>query len=160
MLGHNDIAICREKHTFERMDPVCFSDFAVTMVAAGASHCIANTHSNNAVWTWGLNDSGQLGDGTNNNMDAPFLIPNAAFENGAVASIHAGHDYSMVVTEAGGLFSCGNGKCGILGLGNQLSYSTFQRVGGQNSTLFGPRGVRTVACGAMHTIMLAKDNAL
>jgi len=37
-------------------------------------------------------------------MDAPFLIPNVAFEKGAVASIHAGHDYSMVVTEAGACF--------------------------------------------------------
>ena len=33
-------------------------------------------------------------------------------------------------------------------------------MGGQNSSLFGLRGVRTVACGSMHTIMLPKDNAL
>jgi len=160
VLGHNDAAICRKKHTFQRMDPVCFGGSAVTMVAAGASHCIANALSNNAVWTWGLNDSGQLGDGTTDNVGVPFMIPHGAFENGAVASIHAGHDYSMVVTAAGGLFSCGNGECGVLGLGNELSYSTFQRVGGHNSALFGPRGVRTVACGALHTIVLAKDGAV
>jgi len=160
VLGHNDVAICQKKHTFQKIDPAYFGNIAVTMVAAGAAHCIASTHSNNMVWTWGSNDCGQLGNGTNNNMHVPSLIPNAVFGDTTVVSTHAGYDYSMVVTADGGLFACGNGENGELGLGLEISFSTFQRVGGHNSALFGPHGVHTVACGALHTIILAKDHTV
>ena len=163
VLGHNDAAISPEKHTFQQIDAAYFGNIAVTMVAVGASHCIAacaSVDNRHAVFTWGRNDSGQLGNGSYDEVAVPKLVANTAFGDGVVETVYAGFDYTMVVTCIGELFACGNGSSGELGLGSTESYNTFQRVGGPSSALFGPRGVRSVACGAMHTIILAKDNAV
>ena len=163
LLGHNDAATLPKKHTFQQIDAACFGNIAVKMVAAGAAHCIAacaSVDTRHAVWTWGRNDSGQLGHGTYDEVALPTLVANTAFGDGVVETIYAGFDYTMVVTCIGELFSCGNGSGGELGHGSTESYNTFQRVGGPYSALFGPRGGRSVACGAMYTIILAKDNAV
>jgi alpha-tubulin suppressor-like RCC1 family protein len=163
VLGHNDAATFHKRHTFQQIDAACFGNVAVKMIAAGAEHCIAAcacVDTRHRVWTWGRNDRGQLGQGTYKDVAVPTLVANTAFGDSVVESVHAGYDYTMVVTCIGELFSCGNGCSGELGLGSTDSYDSFQRVGGPFSALFGPRGVRTVACGTMHTIILARDNAV
>jgi len=161
VLGHNDAANCRKKHTLTQFDAKYFGNVAVKMVAAGAAHCIAASgDAHRAVWTWGQNICGQLGLGTMDDAPVPVMVSNTAFGDGVVETVHACYDYTMVVTGIGELFSCGNGSGGELGLGNLLSYSSFQQVGGPNGILFGPRGVRTVVCSAMHTLILARNKTV
>lgn len=44
-----------------------------TQICAGDAHCLA-LKSDGSLWAWGLNGSGQLGDGTTNNRSVPTMI--------------------------------------------------------------------------------------
>jgi alpha-tubulin suppressor-like RCC1 family protein len=67
----------------------------ITALAAGAEHTVA-IDSNNTVWTWGYNSSGQLG----NNSIAQSNIPvNLSLTN--IAAIEAGYTHSLAITTSG-----------------------------------------------------------
>ena len=76
----------------------------------------------------GLNDSGQLGLGVNEEyVTEPTLVP--GLEGKTVTDIAAGRDHSAVVTSEGEVFVAGSNKKGKLGLGKRSPRmaSTFQK---------------------------------
>jgi alpha-tubulin suppressor-like RCC1 family protein len=65
----------------------------ITDIAAGNSFSLAITYDGNLL-TWGLDDKGQLGDGTTANKSHPFQIQTF---NGNVSSISAGDSFSLSI---------------------------------------------------------------
>lgn len=85
-----------------------------TKVAAGANHVVA-LKQNGTLWAWGINDHGQLGDGTagaDSFSSIPVQIGNEADWN----SIGAGDTYSLAIKTDGTLWAWGDNDAGELGL--------------------------------------------
>lgn len=85
----------------------------VVAIAAGFQHSLA-LKNDGSVWAWGLNSSGQLGDGTLNDRPAPVR---ATGLTDAVA-IAAGYHHSLVLKKEGSVWSWGNNSFGQLGDGS------------------------------------------
>jgi alpha-tubulin suppressor-like RCC1 family protein len=73
------------------------------------------------VWSWGYNNTGQLGTGDNGNRYVPYRIPKEYFGNQRIVDIYAGGQdtgCSYARTEQGQLYSWGANGVGQLGLGD------------------------------------------
>ncbi|MBS7787869.1 T9SS type A sorting domain-containing protein [Flavobacterium sp. CYK-55] len=84
-----------------------------TQIAAGDSHSLA-LKSDGTLWAWGLNDKGQLGDGTTINKITPIQIGS---DTDWVA-IDASGQNSMAIKANGTLWAWGNNYGGQNGNGN------------------------------------------
>ena len=77
---------------------------AVTDVRAGLAHALALT-STGQVYSWGRNNYGQLGDGTNTDRDTPVVV---AMPSGTVVTaVAAGHWHSLALTSTGDVYAWG-----------------------------------------------------
>lgn len=164
-LNHNsDVSVPTQ------IDPVNFGHAPIGMIAAGSDHSMALS-CDGAVFTWGWNNHTQLGlgDGSTESTShrdplrkakiwIPSRVPVTAFGGAAAVFISAGSIFSMVVTADGVLWACGAGNEFRLGLGHTKLYLGFQRVGGHE--LFGEGGVRMIACGYAHSLIVAKNGTM
>lgn len=99
------------------------------------------------VWTWGGNDSGQLGNGTVVGRTIPGRIPNL----GQVAAIAAGGSHSLGLQEDGSVWAWGanaNGQMGNGTVGEDV-YSPVPTQGIVNA--------RAIAAGGAHSLCLLSD---
>ncbi len=87
------------------------SGSGVTAVAAGGSHSLALT-SSGAVVAWGLNDHGQVGDGSLLNRNV--AVPVAGLGSGVV-SISAGMEQSLAAKSDGSVWAWGSNTWAELG---------------------------------------------
>ncbi len=87
----------------------------VTAVAAGALHNLALT-STGAVFAWGYNKDGELGDGTTANSDVPVKVKLPAGTR--VTAIAAGGYDSLALTSTGAVWAWGYNADGELGDGS------------------------------------------
>ena len=155
-----------------RIDPVHFGDMPVAMIACGSRYSMAVAHGGRELFGWGWNDAGQLGVGVGISQStdlfdpirsARYWVPRrsttaAALGKAAIVFISAGHDFTMLVTDAGDLWGCGNGRGNEFGLGDGAVHLQFQWVGGES--LFGRGGVRMVSCGFHHSLIVGKNGSL
>ena len=70
---------------------------------------------NGTVWSYGLNNSGQLGIGNNDNQQEPVQIK----ELSNIKQIATGYSHALALTKEGKIYSWGLGKNGQLGDGQQ-----------------------------------------
>eukprot|EP00400_MALV-I_sp_L67-5_P000454 gene454-111_t len=116
----------------------------------GAFHNLALT-SSGAVFSWGINDYGQLGNGTTSNSKVPILVE--GLQDVSIRDVACGGWHSVAVTDGGKIFVWGRGSFGRLGTGNEQNY-------------FGPVEVElpggpdrwwviTAAAGGRHSMCLA-----
>jgi alpha-tubulin suppressor-like RCC1 family protein len=82
----------------------------VAVVSAGRNHAMA-IKSDGSLWTWGLNENGQLGDGTTDSQIRPIQI----MED--VIAISSGYAHSMAIKSDGSLWTWGLNENGQLGDG-------------------------------------------
>ena len=82
------------------------------MIQAGDGFTVALRH-DGTVWTWGLNDKGQLGDGTNSSRNIPLQI---GLSN--VVSIASGCSHTLALTSDGNVWAWGANIDGQLGVGS------------------------------------------
>ena len=115
---------------------------------AGGYHVLA-TKTDGTLWTWGLNNSGQLGLGNITYYSSPKQI-------GALttwSSSDVGGSFSVVVKTDGTVWSWGNNNNAQLGLGNLTSYSSPKQVGSLTTWL-------KISCGNFHTTSVKTDGTL
>src|SRR5687767_2821760 len=102
---------------FERNYPRRVSGLSgVSSVAVGGRY-LAALDLDGRVWTWGENDFGQLGDGTNTGRTTPAAVSNLS----DVVSIKAGWRHTLVLKRDGTVFSWGDNRSGQLGTGDTTS---------------------------------------
>ena len=115
----------------------------VKHVTAGADHSLA-VCSYGVLWAWGVNYSGELGNGT----QVSSAIPLSVMYNVAFSSAYYS---SMSITSDGVLYTWGANWGGQLGDGSLIARYTPQRV---------LDNVRYVSVGATHTMAIRADESL
>jgi hypothetical protein len=116
--------------------------------ASGQRHSLA-LKDDGAVWSWGANDSGQLGDGTT--MSRPLAVPLLALVN--IVSVAAGDAFSLALKSDGTLWAFGANGRGQLGNGTV----SFQKTPVQVSAL---TDVIAIAAGSEHSVALRSDGTV
>ena len=97
--------------------------------------------------TWGLNDAGQLGDGSLINRNTPTQIIASG-----VAQIAAGGGHSLILKTDGSSHTFGSNAQGQLGDGTNTSRNT--------PTQIFASGVAQIAAGYAHSLILKSDGSL
>ena len=96
----------------------------VIAIAAGANHSLAIT-GDGALWVWGANDKGQLGDGTTAAKCAPVKLNSIA----NVIAVVAGGEHTLVLTQSGALYAWGANVRGQLGDTTNIGKNTPTPIG-------------------------------
>ena len=104
-----------------------FNNEKVVSLSLGRDYsgCITET---GKLYMWGLNNYGQLGDGTTVSKTVPTLIPQSAFNNEKVVGLSLGGNFSGCITETGKLYMWGWNNYGQLGTGDTIDYYVPQLV--------------------------------
>ncbi len=135
--------------TTTRRKPVQVTGLAgetVVQVSGGRDHTMARTD-DGAVYTWGSNGYGQLGNGTYASRTTPAVVPGVA----NVTDVMAGRDHCLAVSANGSVCAWGRNGLGQLGNGNVAKHPSPVRVktkaGGTNVVL---SSIVSVGAGADH----------
>lgn len=132
------------------------SGTTVTAVATGGGHTSALL-SDGTLYTWGVNSSGQLGDGTNEDALSPNRVPDFPPPGTTITSVANGGVYSAAILSNGALYTWGSNNFGQLGIGTRESKTTPTLVPD-----FPPAGttITTIATGGSYTVALLSDGSL
>ena len=137
------------------VSPVNISDelgliVTFSSIATGDQHSLALA-ADGTLYTWGLNDHGQLGDGTTNRQDSPVSIsPELTF-----LAIAAGYRYSVALAEDGSIYSWGRNDLGQLGVGQ-----TYSRTVSPELIQVPGISFSAIAAGQGHALALTDDGAI
>lgn len=119
-------------------------------IACGSSHSAAIT-SSGELYTWGLGEYGRLGHGDNCTQLKPKMVT-ALLDHRIVQVACGSRDaQTLALTEAGLLFSWGDGDFGKLGRGGSEGCSIPHQVERLNGV-----GVVQIECGAQFSLALTK----
>ncbi len=124
----------------------------ITAVAGGRFHSLA-VASAGTVLAWGLNDSGQLGDGTTVSSSTPVAVdvPGGI----TITAVAAGNRHSLALAPAGTVLAWGLNVSGQLGDGTTVSSSTPVAV-----DVPGGITITAVAAGSVHSLALSATGAV
>lgn len=151
--GINTYGSLGDGTTFQPNTPVAVTGMTglnnVTAIAGGSLHSVALT-SNNTVWTWGYNTSGQIGDGTTMQRNTPYHL---SMLNNVVA-ITAGASHTVVLTSNGVVWAWGQNAGGQIGDGTTMQRNTPVQVS-LPATVF-----VAIAGGGSHTLALDSNGAV
>lgn len=100
--------------------PNASAGLTFSKVVAGWGHTCGLT-TGGAVWCWGANSSGQLGDGTTTSRSTPVAVTGLS---SGVSAIAAGGSHTCALTSAGAVQCWGNNGSGQLGDGTTNQRST------------------------------------
>lgn len=120
----------------------------VRSVATGQSH-FAVLRSGGTVWTWGQNESGQLGEGTNESRATPAAVPSIA----NASAVKAGDSHTLVLQGDGTVLAWGANYYGQLGAGNTEASAV-------PVTVTGLTDVRKIAAGHSRSVALKNDGTV
>lgn len=143
--GDNGFGQLGDGTTLQRLTPVAVYGLASNIgdISAGGHHTCAVRASNGRTFCWGLNNYGQLGDGTTINRVTPTDI----FATVAVASVHLGFLHSCFVSDQGTAACWGDNYYGQLGDGSLAPRSIPTLV------LSAGSGAQSLALGISHSCM-------
>jgi alpha-tubulin suppressor-like RCC1 family protein len=117
-------------------------------VAAGYFHTLV-LDADGRVWTWGSNDNGELGRGSQSQTGPPGRVPD--LEN--VSAIAGGQYFSVAVLDDGSIWTWGANRFGQLGDGSTEDRSRPVQVQGIDDVI-------DVAAGRNFVIALKRDGAV
>jgi uncharacterized repeat protein (TIGR03803 family) len=128
-------------------------------IAAGGYHSL-ELQPDGSLWAWGGDDSGQLGENANTNVqfelfpiDIQNYFCNSVYISNLV-TVAAGRDYGLAVEANGAIWSWGINSYGQLGNGSSISSQNIP------SPITGLSNVVSVAAGNTHTLMLCSDGSV
>jgi alpha-tubulin suppressor-like RCC1 family protein len=125
----------------------------IVAIAAGDQHSLAVTQTG-AVWAWGANDYGQLGNNTQSNSGVPVQVSNLGPPGGpTIIAVAAGPYHSLALGSDGRVRAWGSNGSGRLGDGTQTGSS----IPILTSTL---EGVVGIAAGSSHSLALKSDGSV
>jgi len=156
-----------------------FAGQQAATVSCGNSHCGCVTRGDD-LFMWGNNKEGQLGLNLPTEYDAattamvpsgssstppdlhalmrPTIVPRDSFKNAPVRMLACGHDFTLVLTKYGRVFSTGDNDRGQLGLNDTRSRRVFAPI---DPAFFDDSTITLVAAGSRHCMALsAQDGAL
>ena len=122
-------------------------------VAAGSNHTLCIT-ADGSLFSWGGNDSSQLGVGDTEDRHAPTRVTN--LQGKRVVHVAAGEVHTICSTENGSVFTWGRGDNGKLGLGDDESDRLLPTL--VRGELQGKQVVQ-VAAGDQHSTCVTKDGS-
>ncbi|MBI2891813.1 MAG: hypothetical protein HYY13_13650 [Nitrospirae bacterium] len=145
--GKNANGQLGDNSTTERTSPVAVCDAGscatslskVAAIAAGGSHTCALIY-DGTIKCWGLNTSGQLGDGTNNQSLTPVAVSGIT----TAVAVSTGDNHTCAVLADGTPRCWGYNASGQLGNGDNVNQNTPVTLSGN------PAGVRSIAAGGDH----------
>jgi alpha-tubulin suppressor-like RCC1 family protein len=127
----------------------------VTAVAAGQNHSLALTDEGK-VYAWGLNTSGQLGNGTTTNSYLPVAVDTSGLLFGKrVIAVAAGASHSAALTDDGLVFCWGLGTSGQLG--NSYNLSSNIPVAVTTTGVLAGKTITAIACELNSAIALTSS---
>ncbi|KAL6187649.1 hypothetical protein ACLB2K_039045 [Fragaria x ananassa] len=124
---------------------------SISLLACGGAHVLALT-SGGKVLTWGRGTSGQLGHSEMVNSPHPKLV--MCLDTYFVTHVSAGWNHSGFVSDAGDVFTCGDGSFGQLGHGDYSSRCSPVKV-----SFLDDLSVKQIACGMRHSLVLLKGDS-
>jgi alpha-tubulin suppressor-like RCC1 family protein len=91
----------------------------ITAIAGGGYHALA-VGGGGAVWAWGDDSNGQLGNNSTTTSSTPVQVEglNGSGSLSGVQSVAAGGYYSLALTDSGSVYAWGQNASGQLGNGN------------------------------------------
>ena len=129
----------------------------IVQVAAGADHSLA-LDSDGALYAWGSNAYGQLGNGTTTNSSVPVAVKIAGtpLAGKTIIQIVAGANHNMVLTSDGAVYTWGWNYHGQLGNNTKTNSNTIVAVQTIGTPLAGKKIVK-IAAGQGHSLALTDD---
>ncbi len=130
----------------------------VTAISAGDTHTVA-LKNDNTVWSWGLNSSGQLGDGTaTKRLIATQMLASAGVPFSGATAIAAGGTHTLILKSDGTVWAVGGNANGRLGNNTTTnsSYPVQVKIDAVNFLT----GVASIAAGQSHSFALKTDGTL
>jgi alpha-tubulin suppressor-like RCC1 family protein len=150
--GANDSGQLGNGTTAGSLVPVPVKSLAhgVIAIAAGWDSGVA-LKSDGSVWTWGANDRGQLGDGSNAASNVPVRVSGLG---GHVTAIAAGDSYALTVKSDGTVWGWGDDYQGQLGDGQNANTITPVSVHGLTGR------VVAISAGKAHSLAIEADGSV
>ena len=129
----------------------------IVQVAAGADHSLA-LDSDGALYAWGSNAYGQLGNGTTTNSSVPVAVKIAGtpLAGKTIVQIAAGANHNMVLTSDGAVYTWGWNYHGQLGNNTKTNSNTIVAVQTIGTPIAGKKIVK-IAAGQGHSLALTDD---
>jgi alpha-tubulin suppressor-like RCC1 family protein len=122
-----------------------------TAVASGGNHTCALL-SNGTVKCWGLNSSGQLGDGTTTSRKSPVTVKSTSTTTlTGVVAISAGTSHTCALLSNGTVRCWGAGGAGRLGNGSTSNRLYASSVSGVSSATAASSRFTSISAGGSHT---------
>ncbi|XP_047058699.1 ultraviolet-B receptor UVR8-like [Lolium rigidum] len=144
---------CGQGNTDDVLSPTCVSSIlGVKMqdVAAGLWHTVCIS-ADGGVYSFGGNQFGQLGIGSDQAETIPKLVEAPSLEDKNARSVSCGARHSAIITDEGEVFCWGWNKYGQLGLGDAMDRNVPCMVPVE---AYRPLNV---SCGWWHTLVLAES---
>ncbi len=134
----------------------------VKQISAGGQHSMI-LKENGELWAVGLNDSGQLGDGSKTNKSIAVQVKEEASDGETtamtdVAQVSAGGNHSMILKENGSLWAVGlndNGQLGDNSTDDKKFPVQVKTADGTPMT-----NVAQVSAGGNHTLIVKRDGTI
>ena len=148
--GTNTYGQLGDGTTTDREDPVQVVDAEVAAVFAGAYYddgCSFFIKTDGSLWAMGLNNYGQLGDGTTEDRHSPVKV----LDDGVIA-VTTGSKHTLFLKEDGSVWATGWNACGQLGDGTTQSSSIPVKVV--------DGGVIALTAGNSHSQIVKADGSL
>ena len=101
------------------------------MAIDGGKNFTVSLKANGTVWTYGLNDKGQLGIGNNENKNVPTKVESLS----NVTQISTGYSHTLALLQNGKVYSFGAGNNGQLGNGLEDNSNAPVQVDGLNNII-------------------------
>ncbi|XP_072974795.1 uncharacterized protein [Typha angustifolia] len=144
---------CGQGSTDDELRPLCVSSLLgvkIKDVAAGLWHTVC-TSVDGDVYSFGGNQFGQLGTGSDQAETLPKLLDASCLDNKNAKAVSCGARHSAMITDNGEVFCWGWNKYGQLGLGDAIDRNLPSQVPVE---AYHPMNV---SCGWWHTLVLAES---